>query len=82
MSRRRPAWPELRLALLRWLHPAIAPVKLNPRNHPSLERTQAMPRHKVAKPAAVRYAWANAYPWANLFNKDGLQALTFRTDSW
>ena len=37
---------------------------------------------KVAKPAAVRYAWANTYPWANLFNKDGLPALTFRTDSW
>ncbi len=37
---------------------------------------------KVAKPVAVRYAWANTYPWANLFNKDGLPALTFRTDSW
>ena len=37
---------------------------------------------KVAKPAAVRYAWAGAHPWANLFNKDGLPALTFRTDSW
>ncbi len=37
---------------------------------------------KVAKPAAVRYAWANAHPWANLFNKDGLPAQTFRTDDW
>lgn len=37
---------------------------------------------KVARPAAVRYAWANTIPWANLFNKDGLPALTFRTDSW
>ena len=25
----------------------------------------------VSKPVAVRYAWANKYPWANLFNKDG-----------
>jgi len=37
---------------------------------------------KVAKPVAVRYAWAPAIPWANLFNKDGLPAQTFRTDSW
>ena len=37
---------------------------------------------KVAKPAAVRYAWSYMHPWANLFNKDGLPALTFRTDSW
>ena len=37
---------------------------------------------EVSKPAAVRYAWANSSPWANLFNKDGLPALTFRSDSW
>lgn len=37
---------------------------------------------KVAKPVAVRYAWANTAPWANLFNKDGLPAIAFRTDSW
>jgi len=36
----------------------------------------------VAKPIAVRYAWGNTHPWANLFNKDGLPAQTFRTDSW
>jgi sialate O-acetylesterase len=36
----------------------------------------------VAKPAAVRYAWASQHPWANLFNKDGLPAQTFRTDDW
>jgi sialate O-acetylesterase len=35
---------------------------------------------KVTKPIAVRYAWANQHPWANLFNKDGLPALPFRTD--
>ena len=37
---------------------------------------------KVSKPVAVRYAWAAVHPWANLFNKDGLPALPFRTDSW
>jgi len=36
---------------------------------------------KVAKPVAVRYGWGK-HPWANLFNKDGLPALTFRTDAW
>ncbi len=37
---------------------------------------------KVQQPVAVRYAWAAEYPWANLFNKDGLPALPFRTDDW
>jgi sialate O-acetylesterase len=36
----------------------------------------------VPEPAAVRYAWSNAFPWANLFNKNGLPAQTFRTDNW
>jgi sialate O-acetylesterase len=37
---------------------------------------------EVSQPVAVRYAWSNSSPWANLFNQDGLPALTFRTDSW
>lgn len=37
---------------------------------------------KVAKPAAVRYAWGQTHPWANLFNSDGLPALPLRTDTW
>ena len=37
---------------------------------------------QVAKPVAVRYAWASQHPWANLFNKDGLPAQTFRSDDW
>ncbi|MDA3797733.1 MAG: hypothetical protein PF692_01485 [Kiritimatiellae bacterium] len=37
---------------------------------------------EVEKPVAVRYAWSWWFPWANLFNKDGLPALTFRTDQW
>ena len=36
----------------------------------------------VPRPAAVRYAWANKFDWANLFNADGLPAQPFRTDSW
>jgi len=34
----------------------------------------------VTKPVAVRYAWASKRTWANLFNKDGLPAIPFRTD--
>ncbi len=36
---------------------------------------------KVAKPVAVRYAWANN-PICNLYNKEGLPASPFRTDDW
>jgi sialate O-acetylesterase len=36
---------------------------------------------KVSKPAAVRFAWRNV-PEPNLFNKAGLPASPFRTDSW
>jgi sialate O-acetylesterase len=36
----------------------------------------------ISNPAAVRYAWSSNAPWANLFNKDGLPAQTFRTDDW
>lgn len=34
----------------------------------------------LAKPMYVRYAWANAPLEANLFNKDGFPASSFRTD--
>jgi sialate O-acetylesterase len=36
---------------------------------------------KVAKPVAVRYAWANN-PVCNLTNDTGLPACPFRTDNW
>jgi sialate O-acetylesterase len=36
---------------------------------------------RVAKPAAVRYGWAN-FPVVNLWNKAGLPAPPFRTDDW
>lgn len=36
----------------------------------------------VPNPVAVRYAWSNAFQWANLFNQDGLPAQPFRTDAW
>jgi hypothetical protein len=35
----------------------------------------------VPKPVAVRYGWAD-FPVVNLWNKDGLPAVPFRTDSW
>lgn len=35
----------------------------------------------VAKPIAVRYAWAK-FPTCNLYNKEGLPAVPFRTDDW
>jgi sialate O-acetylesterase len=34
----------------------------------------------VPQPVSVRYAWAAQWNWANLFNKDGLPAVPFRTD--
>jgi sialate O-acetylesterase len=37
--------------------------------------------HMVAKPVAVRYAWA-INPFAQLYNMDGLPASPFRTDNW
>ena len=37
---------------------------------------------KVPEPVAVRYAWRSDFPWANLFSKNGLPTLTFRTDTW
>jgi sialate O-acetylesterase len=36
---------------------------------------------KIAKPAAVRYAWADN-PACNLYNKEGIPASPFRTDQW
>jgi sialate O-acetylesterase len=36
---------------------------------------------KIAKPVSVRYAWKNS-PKVNLFNKEGLPAVPFRTDKW
>ena len=35
---------------------------------------------EVEKPTAIRYAYAQKHTWANLFNKDGLPALPFKTD--
>lgn len=36
---------------------------------------------KVPSPVAVRYAWANNPNGCNLYNKEGLPASPFRTDS-
>ncbi len=37
---------------------------------------------QISKPIAVRYAWANNPLGCNLYNKEGLPASPFRTDSW
>jgi len=37
---------------------------------------------KVAKPVAVRYAWAQNPQGCNLYNTAGLPASPFRTDAW
>ena len=36
---------------------------------------------QVPSPMAVRYGWAN-YPYVNLYNKEMLPAVPFRTDRW
>ena len=36
----------------------------------------------VPEPVAVRYAWADHPPRANLYNREGLPASPFRTDDW
>ncbi|MDH7570873.1 MAG: sialate O-acetylesterase, partial [Armatimonadota bacterium] len=36
---------------------------------------------EVAKPVAVRFGWAD-YPVVNLWNKEGLPAVPFRTDNF
>jgi sialate O-acetylesterase len=45
-------------------------------------QTVVVSSSKVTEPVAVRYAWSQRHTWANLFNKDGLPALAFRTDEW
>jgi sialate O-acetylesterase len=44
--------------------------------------TVVLSAEEVAKPVAVRYAWADDDSKANLFNKEGFPAAPFRTDSW
>ena len=37
---------------------------------------------RVKNPVAVRYAWSNNPEGCNLYNKEGLPAIPFRTDTW
>jgi sialate O-acetylesterase len=37
---------------------------------------------EVTDPVAVRYAWADNPAGCNLYNKEGLPAMPFRTDNW
>ena len=36
----------------------------------------------VKQPIAVRYAWGNNPGTLNIFNKEGLPLVPFRTDNW
>ena len=36
---------------------------------------------QVPKPVAVRYNWGNN-PYGNVYNREGLPAVPFRTDTW
>lgn len=52
-----------------------ADAQINPDNSVTVSAST------VPKPVAVRYGWAD-YPVVNLFNKDGLPATPFRTDTF
>lgn len=47
-----------------------------------IDNTVVLSSEDVAKPVAVRYAWADYPGNANLFNKQGFPAEPFRTDKW
>jgi len=49
---------------------------------PAAKDTVIVSSADVAKPLAVRYAWANNPAGCNLYNEDGLPAAPFRTDDW
>ncbi|HEX2854370.1 MAG TPA: sialate O-acetylesterase [Opitutaceae bacterium] len=53
--------------------------------HPAISRIEGdiliVSSPQVPEPVAVRYAWKNA-PKVNLFNRAGLPAVPFRTDTW
>ncbi|MGK6353105.1 sialate O-acetylesterase [Parapedobacter sp. DT-150] len=57
----------------RQFRPAEATIKGN---------TVVLHSDDVAKPVAVRYAWADDAGTSNLFNGAGLPAVPFRTDDW
>jgi len=46
------------------------------------ENTVLVWSEKVSKPVAVRYAWESNPEGCNLYNKEGLPAVPFRTDDW
>jgi len=55
-------------------------MKFVPANAVIDGNTVVVSSDKVKQPVAVRYGWADA-PEVNLYNKEGLPAATFRTDS-
>jgi len=45
-------------------------------------QTVVLQSEQVPAPVAVRYAWADNPAGSNLYNRDGLPAVPFRTDEW
>jgi sialate O-acetylesterase len=60
---------------------AGADQKFYPAEAKIVGTTVAVSSPQVQEPKAVRYAWADD-PAANLYNRDGLPAVPFRTDNW
>ncbi|MFH0992453.1 MAG: sialate O-acetylesterase [bacterium] len=51
--------------------------------HATIEGNTVIVWHdSIPSPVAVRYAWADNPAGANLYNKEGLPASPFRTDTW
>lgn len=60
---------------------AGADQKFYPATAKIVGTTVVLSSPQVTEPKAVRYAWADD-PAANLYNRDGLPAVPFRTDNW
>jgi sialate O-acetylesterase len=60
---------------------AGADQKFYPAEAKIVGATVVLSSPQVPEPKAVRYAWADD-PAANLYNRDGLPAVPFRTDNW
>lgn len=60
---------------------AFKPAQAKIEKDASGQETIVVTSAEVPEPVAVRYAWRDA-PVAGLFNKEGLPAVPFRSDSW
>ncbi|MFT3679246.1 MAG: sialate O-acetylesterase [Ferruginibacter sp.] len=67
---------------LRQFFIAGADKKFVPANAFLKNNTVVVWSNAVRKPVAVRYAWTPSPEGCNLYNKEGLPAIPFRTDNW